>query len=156
MNPSQETQETQEAQEAPSPQPAVEQPPVAAAPAATDVNQAANVAEGENPDRNYLIALLLSYLFGPLGIDRFYLGKTGTAIAKLLTGGGLGIWAVVDTFLIAYGKLKAKGDDRPLEGYTKNSSWVRPIATILLIITAIIILLYVVLGIVAFTRKTLP
>ena len=35
-----------------------------------------------------------------LVIDRFYLGDTGMGIGKLLTGGGCGIWALIDLFLI--------------------------------------------------------
>ena len=46
------------------------------------------------------IALILSLLFGMVGVDRFYLGQTGVGIAKLLTFGGLIIWALIDLFLI--------------------------------------------------------
>lgn len=53
-------------------------------------------------------ALILSILLGELGIDRFYLGYTGLGILKLLTGGGFGIWWLVDIILIATGKLTAK------------------------------------------------
>jgi hypothetical protein len=52
-------------------------------------------------DRNWLIAVTLSFFLGPLGIDRFYLGYTGIGLAKLLTIGGLGIWALIDFVLIA-------------------------------------------------------
>ncbi len=44
--------------------------------------------------------LIISILAGNLGIDRFMIGDTGLGIAKLLTCGGLGIWAIVDWFLI--------------------------------------------------------
>lgn len=46
-------------------------------------------------------ALLLSIFLGGYGIDRFYIGNTGLGIGKLLTCGGLGIWAIVDWFLIS-------------------------------------------------------
>jgi TM2 domain-containing membrane protein YozV len=45
-------------------------------------------------------ALLISIFAGVYGIDRFYVGDTGMGVGKLLTCGGLGIWAIVDWFLI--------------------------------------------------------
>lgn len=45
-------------------------------------------------------SIIVSILAGALGIDRFLIGDTGLGIGKLLTCGGLGIWALVDLFLI--------------------------------------------------------
>jgi len=44
--------------------------------------------------------LIISFLGGALGIDRFILGDTGIGVGKLLTGGGCGMWALVDLFMI--------------------------------------------------------
>ena len=52
-------------------------------------------------DRNWTVAVVLSFFLGVFGIDRFYLGYTGIGLAKLVTIGGLGIWALIDCVLIA-------------------------------------------------------
>ena len=47
-----------------------------------------------------VVSLVISLFVGTLGIDRFIIGDTGLGVGKLLTCGGLGIWAIVDLFLI--------------------------------------------------------
>jgi hypothetical protein len=92
---------------------------------------------GENPEKSYLVALLLSYILGSMGVDRFYLGKIGTGIVKLITLGGLGVWQLIDLFLVAFNKLHAKGDERPLEGYAHNRHWVKIVAIIMIVFNVV-------------------
>jgi TM2 domain-containing membrane protein YozV len=53
--------------------------------------------------KSWLATLLLSIFLGELGIDRFYLGKVGTGILKLITLGGFGIWWLIDIILTIAG-----------------------------------------------------
>jgi TM2 domain-containing membrane protein YozV len=50
---------------------------------------------------NWVLTLVMSIIFGTLGVDRFMMGKIGTGILKLLTWGGFGVWWLIDVILIA-------------------------------------------------------
>ncbi|NYF16905.1 hypothetical protein HDC37_001730 [Microbacterium sp. AK009] len=90
--------------------------------AAGSLDSAPVVAEGS---RSFVAAWLLSLLLGFLGVDRFYLGKVGTGILKLLTAGGLGIWYVVDLVMLLAG-LTRDAEDRAPYGYegAKKTAWI--------------------------------
>lgn len=63
----------------------------------------------ETHGKSQLVALLLCIFLGGLGIHRFYLGYTGIGVIQLLTGGGCGIWALIDLIRIITGDLQPKG-----------------------------------------------
>jgi TM2 domain-containing membrane protein YozV len=68
----------------------------------------------ESSDKSRLAALLFAFFLGTLGIHRFYVGKTGTAIVMLLftiTFFGIlvsGTWALIDAITIAAGAFRDK------------------------------------------------
>ena len=73
-------------------------------------------------EKDWLVTLLLSLFIGTLGIHRFYVGKIGNGIFKLInigansvtwnlqfiTLGGCGVWTLIDIIMIATGNFTDK------------------------------------------------
>jgi hypothetical protein len=59
-------------------------------------------------EKDWLTTLLLCIFLGCLGIHRFYTGHTAIGIVQLLTGGGCGIWTLIDLIMIVTGSYKDK------------------------------------------------
>jgi TM2 domain-containing membrane protein YozV len=59
------------------------------------------VTINKDKELSWILTLVMSILFGSLGVDRFMMGQIGLGILKLLTLGGFGIWWLVDIILIA-------------------------------------------------------
>ncbi|MDR0302165.1 MAG: TM2 domain-containing protein [Treponema sp.] len=57
---------------------------------------------------NWLTVFLLSIFLGEFGVDRFYVGKIGTGVLKLITGGGCGVWWLIDWIMILAEKFTDK------------------------------------------------
>ena len=60
----------------------------------------------EISNKSRLATTLFTWFLGIFGAHRFYLGKTGTALAMLFTLGGLGIWALVDIIMVISGNMR--------------------------------------------------
>lgn len=86
--------------------------------------------------KSFLITWLLALLVGVLGVDRFYLGKIGTGLLKLVTLGGVGVWALVDLILVLTNKQQDKLG-LPLAGYDTHKK-------VALIVTGAVVLLSVI------------
>ena len=56
----------------------------------------ANASATSSRDKSWLIALLLCFFLGYLGIHRFYLGYTGIGVLMLLTSGVFGLLWFID------------------------------------------------------------
>ena len=66
------------------------------------------MSEKSSSPKSRLVATLLCFFLGGLGIHRFYVGKVGTGILYIFTGGLFGIGALVDFILILCGSFTDK------------------------------------------------
>jgi TM2 domain-containing membrane protein YozV len=82
-------------------------------PMAENVQPTPPVIPDDQLQRHFLAVFFLSFMWGTFGVDRFYLGKIGTGILKLLSFGGFGIWVIVDLALIMSGSMRDKAG-RPM------------------------------------------
>ena len=57
-------------------------------------------------DKEKWVAFILCFFLGYLGVHRFYVGKIGTGVFYLLTGGFFGIGWFVDWIVILCGSFK--------------------------------------------------
>ncbi|WP_307858273.1 TM2 domain-containing protein [Cellulomonas fulva] len=87
-------------------------------------------------DKSFIATWLLSYFLGVFGVDRFYLGKVGTGLAKLFTFGGCGIWWLVDLILVLAGAQKDKYGRR-LAGYDQHKKLAWIITAVLVVVGGI-------------------
>lgn len=68
---------------------------------------------GPVSDKKWSTTLLMILLLGGFAGHRFYVGKDGTAVLFMLTGGGLLVWWVMDLIKIVSGTF-TDIDGRPI------------------------------------------
>lgn len=93
--------------------------------------------------KSFLVAFFYSMMWGVFGVDRFYLGKYFTGFLKLITAGGLGLWAMVDMGSILSGSMKDKHGN-PLEDYEKYVKLARKTVLIFSLVTLLLVILFIV------------
>ena len=94
------------------------------------------MSDAQSSTKSFLVTGILSAIFGIFGADRFYLGKTGSGIAKLLTLGGCGVWYLVDLVILIVGNQTDSRGQRLEGATTKNKLIVVAIVIIFAIIGA--------------------
>jgi TM2 domain-containing membrane protein YozV len=77
--------------------------------------------EPEISKRSRGVALGLCFFGGIFGLHRFYVEKPKTAVAMILTFGGMGIWWLYDLVLIAAGEFR-DAEDLPVRRWGVEES----------------------------------
>lgn len=97
--------------------------------------------DAENEKNKLVLVIIVSLGLGFLGFDRFYAGQYGYGILKLLTLGGIGIWALIDWVRII---INAIGESE--EGLFGIEDWTDNDLTFTRNVTLIILLFKIIVG----------
>ncbi|TPW75738.1 protein kinase domain-containing protein [Schumannella soli] len=109
-------------------------------PAATFDPAAGSAVDPAGAPRSFFAVWLLSWLLGVVGADRFYVGRPVTGVLKLITAGGIGVWAIMDLILLSWDVL-SDGQGRRLVAPESSRGMLRAISLISGVLWAIFILL---------------
>jgi TM2 domain-containing membrane protein YozV len=94
-----------------------------------DSDQEPESREPEVSKRSRGVALGLCFFGGVFGLHRFYLEKPKTAVAMLLTFGGLGVWYLYDLVLIGAGEMR-DAEELPVRNWgVEASPFMRQVTT---------------------------
>ncbi len=65
-------------------------------------------------NKSFTITILLCFFGGVFGLHRFYVGKILTGILLLISGGGFGVWWIIDLIQLIRGKFE-DGDGKVIK-----------------------------------------
>ncbi len=82
-----------------------------------------STSEEQVSKRSRGVALGLCIVGGVFGLHRFYVDKPRTAIAMLLTLGGLGVWWLYDLVLLAAGEFRDSHDLPVRQWSVEQTPW---------------------------------
>ena len=71
-----------------------------------DLLRKKRTAAGAESDKSWRAALVLSICLGFFGADRFYVGRPGLGLLKLVTAGGYFVWWLIDIILLLVGEMR--------------------------------------------------
>ncbi|QQS22042.1 TM2 domain-containing protein [Candidatus Saccharibacteria bacterium] len=106
--------------------------------------------------KRFSTAVLLSLFLGGFGFDRFYLGYTGLGVTKILTFGGLGIWAFIDCILILTGKLGPADGSKLTDRQIDKKPMTIAVIVVYIVSTLNLLTVGAFLGFVAYQAATNP
>ncbi|GAB3409474.1 hypothetical protein GCM10027515_28260 [Schumannella luteola] len=112
-----------------------------AAPTNPGAAHGASAADPSGEPRSYFAVWLLSWLLGVVGADRFYVGRPVSGVLKLITAGGIGVWAIMDLILLSWDVL-SDGKGRRLIAPESSRGMLRAISIISGVLWTIFILLF--------------
>ena len=65
-------------------------------------------SDKEPKTRKRWVAIVLCFFFGVLGLHRFYMGDMVIGLIQLFTGGGGGLWWLIDLFRLFFGGFSSR------------------------------------------------
>ena len=112
--------------------------------------------------RHFLSLFFLSFMWGMFGVDRFYMGLIETGILKLITFGGLGLWALTDFIIIMTGTFRDKQGrvaaqfDEYKQFANKTVFWFSVVIGLIVLLSGVVLILGVFQFMTAFQDGSIP
>lgn len=76
------------------------------------MNQQDSTRKSKEMNPRWITTIILAIVIGGFGAHRFYTGKIGTGILMLITGGGCGIWYLIDIIMVCTEEFRDASGER--------------------------------------------